>query len=104
MNEHACRWLNRAAVITEGDTKADGTKAKEWRLCSVREVEDLKSIVGIVPLWTSSVFVSISIGCQLNLSVLQALTMDRSMGPHLSFPAGSMPVPSLSLQIVSYSL
>jgi solute carrier family 15 (peptide/histidine transporter), member 3/4 len=60
----------------------------------VREVEDFKAVVRILPLWTSSIFLSVSIGCQLNLSVLQALTMDRSIGPHFSIPAGSMIVPS----------
>jgi solute carrier family 15 (peptide/histidine transporter), member 3/4 len=87
--------FNRAALITEGDTNANCSKAKLWKHCTVREVEDFKAVARIFPLWTSIIFLSISIGCQLNLSVLQALTLDRSIGPHFSIPAGSMIVPSL---------
>ncbi|KAJ4779190.1 Protein NRT1/ PTR FAMILY 2.3 [Rhynchospora pubera] len=92
--------FNRAALITEGNTNPDGSIAKPWKLCTVREVEDFKAIIRILPLWSSSIFLSISIGCQLNLSVLQALTMDRSIGPHFSIPAGSMVVPSLTAFVV----
>lgn len=67
----------------------------------MREVEDFKTVVRIFPLWTSSIFVSVSIGCQINLSVLQALTMDLSVGPHFSIPAGSMSVPSFVAFVIS---
>ncbi|KAJ3688322.1 hypothetical protein LUZ61_017486 [Rhynchospora tenuis] len=92
--------FNRAALITEGNTKPDDSIAKPWKLCSVQEVENFKAIIRLLPLWSSSIFVSISIGCQVNLSVLQALTMDRSIGPHFSIPAGSMIVPSFVSFIV----
>ncbi|KAI6669342.1 hypothetical protein NL676_004227 [Syzygium grande] len=36
------RFLNRAAVKTDGDTKSDNSLAKPWRLCTVQQVEDLK--------------------------------------------------------------
>ncbi|XP_078179510.1 protein NRT1/ PTR FAMILY 2.7-like [Carex rostrata] len=86
--------FNRAALISEGDTNQDGSIAKPWKLCTVREVEDFKSVVRVLPVWASAIYLSISIGCQLNLSVLQALTMDRSIGRSFSIPAGSMIVPS----------
>ncbi|KAF3330439.1 protein NRT1/ PTR FAMILY 2.3-like protein [Carex littledalei] len=85
--------FNRAALISEGDTNQDGSIAKPWKLCTVREVEDFKAVVRVLPVWASAIFLSISIGCQINLSVLQALTMDRSIGPSFSIPAGSMTVP-----------
>ncbi|KAJ3688323.1 hypothetical protein LUZ61_017487 [Rhynchospora tenuis] len=87
--------FNRAALITEGDTNPDGSIAKPWKICTVQEVEDFKAVCRILPLWASQIFLGMSIGCQLNLSVLQALTMDRSIGPHFSIPAGSIGVPSI---------
>ncbi|KAM0953773.1 putative ABC-type nitrate transporter [Dioscorea sansibarensis] len=81
--------MNRAALMQEGDVAIDGGIARPWGLCSVEEVEDHKTLIRIVPLWTSNIFLSISIATQASLSVLQALTMDRSLGPHFSIPAGS---------------
>ncbi|XP_078179511.1 protein NRT1/ PTR FAMILY 2.7-like [Carex rostrata] len=86
--------FNRAALTGEDEINQDGSIAKPWKLCTVQEVEDFKSVVRVLPVWTSSIFISISIGCQMNLSVLQALTMDRSIGPSFSIPAGSMTVPA----------
>ncbi|KAM0953775.1 putative ABC-type nitrate transporter [Dioscorea sansibarensis] len=89
------RCMNRAALIQQGDVAIDGSIARPWSLCTVEEVEDLKSIIRIVPLWTSTIIISISIATQANLSFLQALTMDDSLGPHLSVPAGSFYVTTL---------
>ncbi|XP_031486140.1 protein NRT1/ PTR FAMILY 2.7-like isoform X3 [Nymphaea colorata] len=84
--------LNRAAIITEGDTHSDGSLAKHWRLCTTQQVEDLKSIINILPLWSSSIFLSTPIGVQSSLTILQALTMDRHLGAHFKIPASSFPV------------
>ncbi|XP_049933907.1 protein NRT1/ PTR FAMILY 2.7-like isoform X2 [Nymphaea colorata] len=82
----------RAAIITEGDTHSDGSLAKHWRLCTTQQVEDLKSIINILPLWSSSIFLSTPIGVQSSLTILQALTMDRHLGAHFKIPASSFPV------------
>ncbi|KAK6935982.1 Proton-dependent oligopeptide transporter family [Dillenia turbinata] len=84
------RFLNRAALKTQGDTNPDGSIAKPWSLCTVQQVEDLKSLLRIFPLWSSSIFLSATIGIQGNLTILQALSMDRRLGPHLKIPAGSI--------------
>ncbi|OVA07436.1 Proton-dependent oligopeptide transporter family [Macleaya cordata] len=89
-------FLNRAALKTEGDTQEDGSIAKPWRLCTVQEVEDLKTLIRIFPLWSTSIFLSIPIGIQSSLVVLQALTMDRHIGPHFKVPAGSFIVSTLT--------
>ncbi|KAJ4979689.1 hypothetical protein NE237_010469 [Protea cynaroides] len=83
------RFLNHAALKTDGDIGPDGSIAKPWRLCTVEQVEDLKSLLRIFPLWSSGIFISVPIGIQMSLTVLQALTMDRHVGPHFQIPAGS---------------
>uniref|UniRef100_A0A1D1Z8H7 Nitrate excretion transporter 1 n=1 Tax=Anthurium amnicola TaxID=1678845 RepID=A0A1D1Z8H7_9ARAE len=94
------RCLNRAAVKTDGDiatiTGDGGATVRPWRLCTVEEVEDLKAVVRILPLWSTSIFLSISIGIQASLTVLQALSVDRSLSPRFSLPAGSIIVSSLA--------
>ncbi|CAK9169132.1 unnamed protein product [Ilex paraguariensis] len=84
------RFLNRAALITEGDINPDGSIAKPWKLCTIQHVEDLKTLIRILPIWSSSIFLATPIGIQATLSILQALTMDRHIGPHFKFPAGSI--------------
>ncbi|KAL3530635.1 hypothetical protein ACH5RR_009957 [Cinchona calisaya] len=84
------RFLNRAAWKVEGDTKPNGTIAKMWNLCTVQEVEDFKSLIRIFPLWSSSIFLGTPIGIQASLTVLQALTVDRQLGPHFTVPVGSI--------------
>ena len=88
-----CRFLNRAALKTEEDLNhKDGSANNIWRLCTVQEVEDFKAILRLVPLWVAIIFVSTPIAMQTSLIVLQALVMDRGLGPHFKVPAGSLQV------------
>ncbi|WMV56367.1 hypothetical protein MTR67_049752 [Solanum verrucosum] len=86
------KFLNCAAFITEGDTKPDGSISNPWRLCTVQQVEDLKSLIKLFPLWASGFLISTQLVIQTSLLILQALKMDRHMGPHFEIPAGSMSV------------
>lgn len=84
------RFLNHAALVTQGDTTPDGSIKKPWNLCTLQQVEDLKTIIRIIPLWTTGIFLFTPIAIQTSLIVLQALAMDRHLGPHFQIPAGSM--------------
>ncbi|KAM7496673.1 hypothetical protein LguiA_021087 [Lonicera macranthoides] len=84
------RFLNRAALKTEDATNPDGSIAKPWKLCTVQQVEDFKTLIRIFPLWSSSIFLGTPIAIQASLVVLQALTMDRHLGNHFNVPAGSI--------------
>nr|XP_043609265.1 protein NRT1/ PTR FAMILY 2.7-like [Erigeron canadensis] len=99
------KFLNHAALVTEGDTNSDGSIKKPWNLCTLQQVEDLKSIIRISPIWTTGILLHTPIACQMSLIVLQALAMDRHMGPHFQLSAGTMMVfvmisTSLSLAII----
>ncbi|KAM3398601.1 protein NRT1/ PTR FAMILY 2.7 [Capsicum galapagoense] len=83
------KFLNCAALITEGDSKSDGSR-DPWRLCTVQQVEDLKSLIKLFPLWASGFLISTQLVIQSSLLILQALKMDRHMGPHFEIPASSM--------------
>jgi peptide/histidine transporter 3/4 len=84
-----CRFLNRAALITEGDKQLDGSYTRSWMLCTIEEVEALKTIIRIIPVWSTGIFLSVTIGIFSSLTTLQALTMNRHLGPHFKIPAGS---------------
>ncbi|KAL5581169.1 hypothetical protein UlMin_013611 [Ulmus minor] len=89
------KLLNRAALKTEEDFGEDGSIAKPWRLCTVQQVEDLKALIKILPVWSSNIFISTPIAIQSSLTVLQALTLDRHIGSHFTIPAGSFQVITL---------
>ncbi|RLM99719.1 hypothetical protein C2845_PM06G25330 [Panicum miliaceum] len=87
-----CSFLNRAALITDGDIiGADRSVAWPWRVCTVQQVEDFKTVLRILPLWTATIFLSIALGVQINFTILQALVMDRAVA-RFTIPAGSMVV------------
>ncbi|KAL6631010.1 hypothetical protein ACP70R_028350 [Stipagrostis hirtigluma subsp. patula] len=97
-------FLNRAALITDGDvTAADGSALRPWRICTVQQVEDFKAVLRIMPLWSTSIALSVALGTQINFTVLQALAMDRALG-RFTVPAGSMIVVILTSIVVSLVL
>lgn len=84
------RFLNRAAFKSETDINPDGSVANPWKTCTVQQVEELKTLIRIFPIWSSSIFLATPIGMQSSLAVLQALTMDRRLGPHFKIPPASV--------------
>ncbi|KAF3779040.1 NRT1-PTR FAMILY 2-6 protein [Nymphaea thermarum] len=84
-------FINKAALVTKGDTDLDGSIAKSWRLCTIEEVEDLKTLLKLLPLWSIGIFLATAI-IQTNLNILQSLTMDRSLNQHFKIPAASFQV------------
>ncbi|KAL6131314.1 hypothetical protein ACLB2K_069690 [Fragaria x ananassa] len=95
------RFLNCAALKIEQVKQFEGSHGNSWTLCTVREVEDLKVLIKIMPLWSTGIFLSTPIGIFSSLTVLQALTMDRHLGPHFKIPAASIIVFNLLATAIS---
>lgn len=89
-------FLNCAALKTPGDLEPNGVVERPWRLCSVQQIEDLKTLVRIFPLWSTGIILSGPSRFLNTLIILQALSMDRRVGfgsaPVFQIPAGTMPV------------
>ncbi|XP_075075612.1 protein NRT1/ PTR FAMILY 2.4-like [Nicotiana tabacum] len=81
------KFLNRAAFITVGDIKSDGSIENTWRPCTIQQVGDLKSLIKLAPLWGSGLFLSTPLIIQSSLLVLQAQKMDRQVGHHFKISA-----------------
>lgn len=62
---------------------------RSWKLYTVEEVEDLKTLLKIIPLWSSSILLSATIGVFMSLVLLEALTMDKHLGKNFEVPAAS---------------
>ncbi|KAG6593470.1 Protein NRT1/ PTR FAMILY 1.2, partial [Cucurbita argyrosperma subsp. argyrosperma] len=84
------RFLNKACVVKnpEQDIAADGTAADPWSLCTVEQVEELKTLIKVIPIWSTGVMMSINIS-QSSFPLLQAKSMDRHISSTFQIPAGS---------------
>lgn len=89
------RWLNKAALAEDNELKADGSSRDPWRLCSVQQVEELKCLLKIIPIWIASIISYIPIGQLSIFPISQALKMDRHLGPNFEIHAGSISVITL---------
>ncbi|KAB2606758.1 protein NRT1/ PTR FAMILY 2.3-like [Pyrus ussuriensis x Pyrus communis] len=103
-SSRSLRFLNRAAQKTEGDVRSDGSIVKPWRLSTMQQVEDFKTIIRIFPMWSIGIFLGTPLAIQSSLSILQALTMDPHLGPHFRIPPGSVVVIILISNVISLSL
>ncbi|KAK7358340.1 hypothetical protein VNO77_00267 [Canavalia gladiata] len=74
------RFLNKACIIKnrEKDLDCNGMAIDPWSLCTVRQVEELKAIIKVLPIWSTGVILATTIN-QQTFSVVQAGTMDRDV-------------------------
>lgn len=78
--------------MTEEDKQPDRVAAEPWRLCTVQQVEDLKILIKLIPIWTTGLLLCTPLVIQASLAILQALKMDRQLGSNFKIPAGSVMV------------
>ncbi|XP_015938395.1 protein NRT1/ PTR FAMILY 1.2 [Arachis duranensis] len=86
------RFLNKACLIRdpENDITSDGLALNPWSLCTVNQVEELKAIIRVIPLWSTGIMMSLSIGGSFGL--LQAKSLNRHITSNFEVPAGSFSV------------
>ncbi|KAL2338060.1 hypothetical protein Fmac_012506 [Flemingia macrophylla] len=86
------RFLNKACIIKdqEKDIATDGSASNPWSLCTIDQVEELKAIIKVIPLWSTGIMMSLNIGG--SFGILQAKSLNRHITPHFEFPAGSFSV------------
>ncbi|XP_012573068.1 protein NRT1/ PTR FAMILY 1.2-like isoform X2 [Cicer arietinum] len=86
------RFLNKACFIRspEKDTAFDGSASDPWSLCTIDQVEELKAIIKVIPLWSTSIMMSLNIGGSFGL--LQAKSLNRHITRNFEVPAGSLTV------------
>ncbi|XP_022996588.1 protein NRT1/ PTR FAMILY 1.2-like [Cucurbita maxima] len=99
------RFLNKACIIrnSEDELASDGRASNPWILCTVEQVEDLKTLIRIMALWSTGILVCAALSQPFY--VLQVASMDRHLTPTFEIPAGSFGavfVVSLILWIMLY--
>ena len=98
---YAFRFLNKACILRmpERDINPDGSASNPWSLCTVDQVEELKALIKVIPIWSSGIMMSIVTSSQTSFPVLQANSMDRHLSSSFEIPAGSF---SMFLVIVLF--
>lgn len=84
-----CSFFDKAAVQTEADQIKDGL-ANPWRLCTISQVEELKSLIRLLPIWASGIVFSAVYSQMSTMFVLQGNTLDQHMGRHFQIPSASL--------------
>ncbi|XP_047965323.1 protein NRT1/ PTR FAMILY 8.2-like [Salvia hispanica] len=72
------RFFDKAAVKMESDHRNGSLDS--WRLCTVTQVEELKAIIRLLPVWATGIIFATVYSQMSTLFVLQGLTMHTKIG------------------------
>ncbi|GAB2232906.1 hypothetical protein Droror1_Dr00011973 [Drosera rotundifolia] len=101
------RFLEKVAIITkEDELNEDGVPANQWELCSMQQVEQVKCLIRILPVWISGIIYFVFVVSLMQIYVVfEAQQIDRRVGgskfevPSASFVAVSMMAVTIFLPI-----
>ncbi|KAJ4780888.1 Protein NRT1/ PTR FAMILY 8.5 [Rhynchospora pubera] len=95
------RYLDKAAVIISSDIKlGNGNPLNPWRLCTVTQVEELKLLVRLFPIWATTI-VFYAVGCQsLSMFIEQGMVLDKQVRSFTIPPASLSTFDVISLLIL----
>ncbi|CAL5422979.1 unnamed protein product [Camellia sinensis] len=97
------KWLDRAAIVTEEDTK-DPTSPNLWRIATVHRVEEIKSIIRMLPIWAAGILLATAQSHQHSFIILQARSMDRHLSPTFQIPPASLSIFSILTVLIGLVL
>lgn len=83
-----CRCLDKAAVVSDCDIKA-GDFSNPWKICTVTQVEELKILIRMFPIWATGIVFSAVYAQMSTMFVEQGTMMDTSIGS-FTIPAASL--------------
>ncbi|XP_062192760.1 protein NRT1/ PTR FAMILY 6.3-like [Phragmites australis] len=81
------RFLDHAAINEE-----PAAEPSKWRLATLTDVEEVKTVVRMLPIWATTIMFWTVYAQMTTFSVSQATTMDRHIGASFQIPAGSLTV------------
>lgn len=84
-------FLDRAAIPV-GIKDSNVSLASPWQLCSVTQVEEVKMILKVLPIWASTLLVWTALSQMETFTVEVGATMDRHVTTKFLFPSASLAV------------
>ncbi|KAI3910562.1 hypothetical protein MKW98_027844 [Papaver atlanticum] len=86
-------FLDKAAMVNEKDNLCEQNNINPWRLCTVTQVEEVKCVLKMLPIWLCTIIYSVIYTQTDSLFVEQGAVMStRTPFFHLKLPAASMSV------------
>ncbi|XP_020585844.1 protein NRT1/ PTR FAMILY 3.1-like [Phalaenopsis equestris] len=98
------KFLDRAAIVANGDIDESSNRPISWRLSTVHRVEELKSILGILPIWSAGIFISTATSNNYTFGLVQAKSMDRQLASGFSIPPASFFIFSSASMLLTLTL
>ncbi|XP_010477090.1 PREDICTED: protein NRT1/ PTR FAMILY 2.9-like [Camelina sativa] len=88
------RFLDKSAIQTQDDKlNKDGSPANPWKLCSMQQVEEVKYVIRVLPVWLSAALFYLAYIQQTTYTVFQSLQSDRRLG------SGSFKIPGATYTV-----
>ena len=85
--EIICRCFDKAAIITDDEmdksdmeNKGPRIVSSPWRLCTVTQVEEVKWLCHMIPIWICTIFYTTAYTQVFSLFVIQGAAMDTHLG------------------------
>ncbi|XP_073128802.1 protein NRT1/ PTR FAMILY 5.4 [Henckelia pumila] len=85
------RFLDKATLMDETDTSSE-QKRNPWRLCSVSQVEEVKLVLQLIPIWLSCLMFAVVIAQLSTYFTKQTSTMNRFITKTYQIPPASFQV------------
>ncbi|CAN1824171.1 Protein NRT1/ PTR FAMILY 8.1 [Linum perenne] len=83
------KFFDKAAMVTDAEVDS----RNRWKLCTITQVEEFKSFIRVLPVWASTIALSISFAQLSTFFVSQAAIMHRKLGgSNFEIPSASVPV------------
>ncbi|KAK2635484.1 hypothetical protein Ddye_030276 [Dipteronia dyeriana] len=80
------KCLDKAAVLSDAEIKS-GDFSNSWKLCTVTQVEELKILIRMFPIWATGIVFSAVYAQMSTMFVEQGMMMDTSIGSFTIPPA-----------------
>ncbi|XP_037491682.1 protein NRT1/ PTR FAMILY 3.1-like [Jatropha curcas] len=98
------KWLDKAAIVTKDDEQTDSKTLNLWRLATVHRVEELKSIIRMLPVWASGILLITASSHLHSFVIQQARTMDRHLSHSFEIPPASLSIFSILTMMIGLVL
>ncbi|KAF3781425.1 NRT1-PTR FAMILY 3-1 protein [Nymphaea thermarum] len=86
------KFFDKAAIVSGDESRKAAEGVNLWRLATVHRVEELKSVIRMVPIWFAGIIPITASAQQGTFQLQQGRTMDRHLSPSFQIPPGSMTV------------
>ncbi|KAL1834634.1 hypothetical protein ACET3Z_004285 [Daucus carota] len=86
------RFLNKACIVGDSENYLTGKQIPgSWSLCTIDQVEELKAVLKVIPMWSTGVLMSVTTS-QGSITLVQTMSMDRHITSSFEIPAASLTI------------